>query len=166
MLQCTAGQSSHQLTKGSPAATRPFSLARFRALLALWCARNHRPFELVENKLFGAIVGELRPGTLLPDPKTISCDVRNIYIKNEDWIRNYFEVCAHKATCFSGVQLIVLSEYRCYPSCNGRLDCSHIPLVLRRCNCLGICWTPSLFYTGIYQVSHVCQFVHISDYCC
>ncbi|KAF8595108.1 hypothetical protein BDV93DRAFT_457541, partial [Ceratobasidium sp. AG-I] len=98
ILQCSATEASHEPVKDSSVAARPFSVARFRALLALWCARNHRPFELVENTLFGAIVDELRPGTLLPDPTTIGRDVRNIYCKNEDWIRSYFKVYTHEAT--------------------------------------------------------------------
>jgi hypothetical protein len=101
-LACDARHHSHELAKSSSAAPRPFSLARFRALLALWCAQNHRPFELVDNELFGAIVDELRPGTLLPDPTTISRDVRVIYRKNEDWIRQYFEVCTNRNFLISG----------------------------------------------------------------
>ncbi|KAG8751938.1 hypothetical protein FRC11_008827, partial [Ceratobasidium sp. 423] len=46
---------------GSTAQAPEFSWARFRALLVLWCARNHRPFEMVNDDLFAAIVNELRP---------------------------------------------------------------------------------------------------------
>lgn len=58
---------------------RKFSPARLWALLALWSARNHRPFELVQDKLFAMIVDELRPRTLPPNRTTLSRDVRGLY---------------------------------------------------------------------------------------
>ncbi|CAE6488191.1 unnamed protein product [Rhizoctonia solani] len=72
-----------------------YSPTRLRALIALWCARNHRPFELFRDDLFTAIVNKLRPGTSLPDPSTISRDVRNIYFDNKDAIRQYFRQVDH-----------------------------------------------------------------------
>jgi hypothetical protein len=75
-------------------ASRHFSTTRFRALLALWCARNHRPVELVQDELFGMIIDELRPGTLSPDRTTISRDIRGLYKHNMESIRAYFEVYA------------------------------------------------------------------------
>jgi hypothetical protein len=96
-LACSARQQPNQFV-GHSSTPRPFSPARFRALLALWCARNHRPFELVEDDLLSSLVDELRPGTSLPDPTTISRDVKAIYSRNVDAIRCYFEVCMYP-TC-------------------------------------------------------------------
>lgn len=76
----------------APAAARQFSYPRFRALLGLWCARNRRPSELVEDELFAEMIDELRPGTLVPDRTTLSRDIQSIYLSNLDWIRQYFEV--------------------------------------------------------------------------
>ncbi|CEL58797.1 hypothetical protein RSOLAG1IB_12198 [Rhizoctonia solani AG-1 IB] len=81
---------------------RKFSPTRLRALIALWCARNHRPFELFRDDLFTAIVDELRPGTSLPDPSTIGRDVRNIYFDNKDAIRQYFRQVNHVHLAMDG----------------------------------------------------------------
>ncbi|KAG8705564.1 hypothetical protein FRC09_002881 [Ceratobasidium sp. 395] len=70
---------------------RQFSPARLRAILALWSARNHRPFELVQDELFRMLIDELRLGTLLPDRTTLSDDVRSLYKDNTTSIRQYFE---------------------------------------------------------------------------
>jgi hypothetical protein len=92
-LACNARQKPGQVVGQSSPSPRPFSPARFRALLALWCARNHRPFELVEDELFNAFVDKLRPGTSLPDSTTISRDVKAVYSHNMHAIRSYFQVC-------------------------------------------------------------------------
>ncbi|CAE6371524.1 unnamed protein product [Rhizoctonia solani] len=90
-LACNAAQSSLASTEE----VREFSLARLRTLIALWCTRNHRPFELFRDDLFAAIVHELRPGTTIPDPSTISRDVRSIYINNKESICRYFQQIDH-----------------------------------------------------------------------
>jgi hypothetical protein len=93
-LRFRSSQDAKALSKG----TQDFSPARLRALLALWSARNHRPFELVHDELFGMIVEELRPGTSLPDRTTLSRDVRALYQHNVERIREYFQVYAPNST--------------------------------------------------------------------
>jgi hypothetical protein len=77
---------------------RDFSPARFRAILGLWCARNHRPFEAAQDELHALMINELRPGTHIPDRTTISRDVRRIYERNADRVCAYFKV---KCTVFT-----------------------------------------------------------------
>ncbi|QRV78731.1 AC transposase [Ceratobasidium sp. AG-Ba] len=86
---CDKRSIAHKLI-ASGSFTRPFSAARFRAILALWCARNHRPFELVRDELFGQLLDELRSGTIAPNPSTLSWDVQAIYQHNMDAVRQYF----------------------------------------------------------------------------
>ncbi|CUA71178.1 Putative AC transposase [Rhizoctonia solani] len=86
-LQCARVKGAEETTSR----VREFSPARFRALIALWCARNHRPFEMVSDDLLVAIVNELRPGTALPDPTTLSRDVQSLYRDNMEAIRHYFK---------------------------------------------------------------------------
>ncbi|CAE6455658.1 unnamed protein product, partial [Rhizoctonia solani] len=57
-----------------------FSEALHVALLAIECARDHRPFSSVTSDLRQAEVQLLRPGTQLPTAATISNYVRRIYI--------------------------------------------------------------------------------------
>ncbi|KAH7334997.1 hypothetical protein B0J17DRAFT_732961, partial [Rhizoctonia solani] len=60
-------------------------------LLALWCAQNHCPFEMVSDDLLAAIMNELRPGTTLPNPTTLSRDVQSLYQCNMQAIQGYFQ---------------------------------------------------------------------------
>ncbi|KAF8606536.1 hypothetical protein BDV93DRAFT_553705, partial [Ceratobasidium sp. AG-I] len=76
---CNQRHQVHKLANGS---YRHFSPSRFRAILALWCARNHRPVELVQDELFSLMINELRPGVSLPDRTTITRDIRGIYSHN------------------------------------------------------------------------------------
>ncbi|KAG9081574.1 hypothetical protein FRC06_005502 [Ceratobasidium sp. 370] len=85
----------HRASTALGTTSKSFSPARFRALLSLWCTRNHRPVELVQDELFGMIIDELRPGTSLPDRTTLGRDIRGIYIHNMEYIRQYFESVAH-----------------------------------------------------------------------
>ncbi|KAG8747952.1 hypothetical protein FRC11_012206, partial [Ceratobasidium sp. 423] len=88
---CNARLNVAQQPEESTEQVSQFSLARFQAFLALWCARNHRPFEMINDDLFAAIVNELRPGTLLPDSTTLSRDVQSLYQQNMQAIRHYFQ---------------------------------------------------------------------------
>ncbi|KAG9080749.1 hypothetical protein FS749_007915 [Ceratobasidium sp. UAMH 11750] len=56
-----------------------YSMARHRAILALRCARDRRPFESVVDELHQQEVELLRPGTQLPSLATVSEDIRRIY---------------------------------------------------------------------------------------
>ncbi|KDN36100.1 hypothetical protein RSAG8_11047, partial [Rhizoctonia solani AG-8 WAC10335] len=47
---------------------------------------------MVNDDLFTAILNELRPGTALPDPTTLSRDVQSIYHQNMQAIQHYFRV--------------------------------------------------------------------------
>ncbi|KAF8586027.1 hypothetical protein K439DRAFT_1001527 [Ramaria rubella] len=50
-------------------AVSKYSPYRHRALIALRCAKDHRPFECVKDEFYLAEVELLRPGTKVPDPK-------------------------------------------------------------------------------------------------
>ncbi|KAG8726320.1 hypothetical protein FRC10_007248, partial [Ceratobasidium sp. 414] len=56
-----------------------YSAAHHRAILALRCARDRRPFDSVVDDLHQQEVDMLCPGTHLPTAATVSLDVRLIY---------------------------------------------------------------------------------------
>jgi hypothetical protein len=70
----------------------PYTEAAHRALIALRCAKNHRPFNSVLDEDYQAEVNMLRPGTKLPHPATVSRDIQAIYLDMSKHIRDYFEV--------------------------------------------------------------------------
>ena len=70
----------------------PYSPANHRTLLALRCAKNMRPFNFVSDPLYIAEVNMLRPGTKLPDPTTVSRDVKLLYEQLSMHVSDYFQV--------------------------------------------------------------------------
>jgi hypothetical protein len=76
----------------SKAAVIPYSKAAHRTLIALRCAKNHRPFNSVLDEDYQAEVDMLRPGTRLPHPITVSRDINLIYLEMSKHVRQYFSV--------------------------------------------------------------------------
>ncbi len=70
----------------------PYTPAGHRALIALRCAKNHRPFNSVLDEDYQAEVEMLRPGTVIPAPKTVSRDIKTLYAEMSKNVKNYFMV--------------------------------------------------------------------------
>ena len=60
---------------------QPYSAAAHCILIAMWCAKNCCHFNSVLDKNYQAEVEMLCPGTILPGPQTVSCDIKSIYAK-------------------------------------------------------------------------------------
>jgi hypothetical protein len=71
---------------------QPYSAAAHRTLIAMRCAKNHRPFNSVLDEDYQAEVEMLHPGTILPGPQTVSRDIKSIYAEMSKNVRNYFMV--------------------------------------------------------------------------
>ena len=56
-----------------------YSAARFRYLLAMWCARRHRPFNIVTDEELVDIFKMLYARVDIPHPTTVSRDVKEIF---------------------------------------------------------------------------------------
>ncbi|KAI0061953.1 hypothetical protein BV25DRAFT_1804976 [Artomyces pyxidatus] len=78
-----------------------YTPARHRALLAMRCARSKRPFNSVLDPDYQAEVELLRPGTVIPSPRTISEDVKAIYKSVSQKVKEYFSVCCY-CSCLIG----------------------------------------------------------------
>lgn len=72
--------------------TIPYSVAAHRALIAMRCAKNSRPFNAVLDEDYIAEVAMLRPGTILPSPITVSRDINEIYLEMSHHVKSYFSV--------------------------------------------------------------------------
>ena len=77
------------------AATISYTEAAHCALIALRCAKNHRPFNSVLDEDYQAEVNMLRPGTKLPHPVTVSRDIQAIYLDMSMHVHDYFQVRCH-----------------------------------------------------------------------
>ncbi|KAF5315255.1 hypothetical protein D9619_006958 [Psilocybe cf. subviscida] len=67
-----------------------YTYATHRALIALRCAKNFRPFNMVTDSDYILEVLLLRPGTKIPDPSTVSRDIKHIYEQMALHVKNYF----------------------------------------------------------------------------
>jgi hypothetical protein len=93
-----AGETSVQSTG------EPYTPAGHCTLIALRCAKNHCPFNLVLDEDYQAEVEMLRPGTIIPSPQTVSCDIKAMYTEMSKHVRNYFMVC-HLYICMVSLLL-------------------------------------------------------------
>src|SRR3984957_6353244 len=77
-----ANATVQQITSFASGST--YTAHRFRYLLAIWCARRHRPFNIVADpelrKLFKMLYGQVH----IPHPVTISRDVLEIFILSKE----------------------------------------------------------------------------------
>jgi hypothetical protein len=71
----------------------PYLPAGHRTMIAMCCAKNHRPFNSVLDEDYQAEVEMLWPGTILPLPQTVSHDIKAIYAEMSKNVCNYFMVC-------------------------------------------------------------------------
>jgi hypothetical protein len=79
-------------TQQKSASTIPYSASAHRALIAMRCAKNHRPFNMVTDEEYLIEVDMLRPGTKPPSPATISRDIGALYLEMSKHVLNYFQV--------------------------------------------------------------------------
>lgn len=70
----------------------PYNHALHRVLIALRCARNSRPFNIVMDKDYHTEVQMLRPGTVIPKPKMVSNDINTMYIELSRHVQQYLMV--------------------------------------------------------------------------
>ncbi|KAJ7805908.1 hypothetical protein B0H14DRAFT_2291387, partial [Mycena olivaceomarginata] len=71
----------------------PYNAARHRAICAIWCAANKRPFASQDDEWYRHEVELLRPGTIPPSSTIVERDVGLLYAEYAKVVRWYFEVC-------------------------------------------------------------------------
>ncbi|KAG1719768.1 uncharacterized protein EDB91DRAFT_1065342 [Suillus paluster] len=69
-----------------------YTQAAHRALIALRCAVSKRPFNFVTDPHYIAEVQLLRPGVIIPNPRTVARDVSAIYLEGSKQVKVYFSV--------------------------------------------------------------------------
>ena len=69
-----------------------YSPARMRFLIAMWVARRHRAFQIVDDPEFQEIVRMLYQKAQLPSRVTVSRDVQHIYVMSKANVIKLFKV--------------------------------------------------------------------------
>ncbi|KAL1697947.1 hypothetical protein EV121DRAFT_218878 [Schizophyllum commune] len=77
----------------------PYSRIAHRTLIALRCAVNHRPFEIVQDPFYIQEMQMLHPGIQLPSPKTVSRDVQRLYKGLGVYFQQYIRVSDTSLRC-------------------------------------------------------------------
>ncbi|KAI1784378.1 hypothetical protein LXA43DRAFT_875347, partial [Ganoderma leucocontextum] len=89
ILQATA--TSEMITAYAQGAT--YSYARVRYLLAMWIARRHCPFTIVEDPEFKELLRMLYVRVEIPSRVTVSCDLKDIFQDSRAWVKGKLQVC-------------------------------------------------------------------------
>ena len=92
MNACLRAQGITPKKRQTEAIIFPYSPANHRALLALHCARSNRPFNIVTDPNYQDEIMMLRPNTIIPNPSTVSRDLKMIYLEMSKHVWGYFEV--------------------------------------------------------------------------
>lgn len=78
-----------------------YSASRFRYLLAMWCARRHRPFLIVQDDELQEIFRMLYSRVDIPSRFTISRDVREMFELSKANVIKVLTVCYSFSLLFS-----------------------------------------------------------------
>ena len=110
-----------------------YSAPRVRFLLAMWCARRHRPFAIVDDPEFRELLSMLYARVQIPSRHTVSRDVQTIMDETRARVLDYFKVCLYiyaytPYMTKTGLQ----GATREGPYLRGRLDVSEHVCVPRR----------------------------------
>jgi hypothetical protein len=84
--------STQQITAFASGTT--YSPARFRYLLAMWCSRHYRPFNIVKDEELLDIFTMLYARIDVPHPVTVSRDVKEIFRISRENISKVLQVCS------------------------------------------------------------------------
>lgn len=70
-----------------------YTPAGHRALIAIRCARSHRPANMVTDPEYLLEVEMLHPGTIVPSPSTVARDINAIYLAASEKVKDHFKAC-------------------------------------------------------------------------
>ena len=78
-----------------------YSYARVRFLLAMWIARRHRPFTIVEDPEFRELLRMLYVRVEIPSRVTVARDLRDIFDDSRARVKAKLRVCTSLHFCVS-----------------------------------------------------------------
>ena len=124
---------------GGPGAT--YSKAKFRYLLALWCARRHRPFSIVEDPEFRRIVCMLYTRAETPSRISVSRDIQHLLAHARTQLIVQLAVRGFPVAHFGFCQVLMgvwdAGAAMQGPFMRGRLDLPELHVIPQRHSALG-----------------------------
>ncbi|KAG8903891.1 hypothetical protein FRC01_008939, partial [Tulasnella sp. 417] len=85
-----ANHANHASSSTNPTSSL-YTPAGHRALIAIRCARRHRPANMVADPEYLLEVEMLRPGTIVPSPSTVARDIKDIYLAASAKVKDHFK---------------------------------------------------------------------------
>lgn len=83
------------------AAGSTYSKAKFRFLLAIWCARRHRPFSVVEDPEFHQIIQMMYSRADIPSRISVSRDIQHLLEASRERLVSLLLVRLCRTRCLS-----------------------------------------------------------------
>jgi hypothetical protein len=81
--------------------------ASCRAHIARWCAESNWPLKIVDDHQFNTLIKAGHPGTSLPSPMTVSCDVKAAFERCCECINTILKVHCLSIPCLTNCSLIL-----------------------------------------------------------
>ena len=75
--------------------SKKVDIERCRAEFVRWVAENKRPFQVVNDRAFRSLMKTGRPECYIPSAKTLSCDVKNVFVNARKRIAEMLQVSFH-----------------------------------------------------------------------
>ncbi|KAG1884719.1 hypothetical protein F4604DRAFT_1574201 [Suillus subluteus] len=131
----TSGANSTGAQQTITGSISKYTAEAHRALIALRCAVNKRPFHSVADPLYIEEVKLLRPDVQVPSPRTVSRDINTIYYEASKNVKIYFSVRFIVKTALLWL-IIVAGTCRLNSPCHRRVVSTFCLLVPWDCRCL------------------------------
>ena len=68
------------------------NVALYSAEIVRWVAENKRPFQIVNDHGFQSLMKTGHPGYNIPSAKTVSCDVKRVFVEVRNRISGMLKV--------------------------------------------------------------------------
>jgi hypothetical protein len=76
-----------------PCVTHSCTYQCARAHIAQWCAKSNWPMNIVRDHQFKVLMKTGRPGTMIPSPMTVSCNIKIVFERCRERINKILKVC-------------------------------------------------------------------------
>jgi len=92
-LGCDSCNKCHGVVLQVKTTSAAYSESTHCALIVLHCAKYHHLLNMVLDDEYKQEIELLQPGTKLPHPTTLSCDIHHVYVDGSKIVQEYFIIC-------------------------------------------------------------------------
>lgn len=165
---CEPPETPESETLAAYASGATYSKAKYRYLLALWCARRHRPFSIVEDPEFRRIVRMLYARVETPSRISVSRDIQHLLEHARTQLVVRLGVCYGFVVDVRVPWILMRESTSGAPvqdsPLRGRLDVPELHVLPGRHGTLGRGAQPRARHARFYQVcTDLCSWHHLTS---